>query len=129
MLRHIMISLGFLVTFLPYLGFPHSWQMVITTTSGFLIVMLLMFSRRGKIRRTQVESSSLPEETSLHVEHLEIEERPEVHVEREIYIDSTGEKTVQGVETKVEKKVTVSRRRRKDEKKDEIIPSDGNFSL
>lgn len=115
MLRRILISLGLLIAFLPYLGFPHSWQAIISTVAGLIIVTLLLFSRRGKVRRGLVVSPDQHDDESkaLHVEHVEIEDRPEVHVEREVVIDSAALSSEEGVKTTVEKKVTVERRRRK----------------
>ena len=59
---------------------------------------------------------------ALHVEHVEIEERPEVHVEREIIVDTEEIQEEPGTETTIEKKVTRERRRRKNEVEEAGFP-------
>lgn len=114
MLRRLLIALGLLVAFLPYLGIPHTWQSVISTVVGFLIVGVLLLSRRKKTSRTEEDALVRNDESkALHVERMEIIERPEVHVERETIIDTAETQESPDTATTVEQKVTVLRRRRK----------------
>jgi type III secretory pathway component EscV len=113
MLRRLLITFGLLIAFLPYLGFPHTWQSVISTVVGFAIVATLLLSRRKKAPRLSDDEQSTEEGKSLHVERMEIEERPEVHVERETIIDTAETQETPDTATTIEQKVTVVRRRRK----------------
>ncbi len=111
MLRNILIGLGFFIAILPYVGFPYSWHSVLSSLSGLAIIFLLMLTRR----RTFRTETSIPEEIpqSLHVERKETSERHDMHVEREIVIDTERMPLTPGSEMVVEKKITVERRRRK----------------
>jgi membrane protein implicated in regulation of membrane protease activity len=111
MLRRILIFLGLVIAVLPYLGFPYDWQSIASTSIGLLIVSILMFSRRP--RRKETEFPQKEEGRALHVERMEVVERPEMHVERETVIDTERTEGPRDTETTVEKKVTVVRRRRK----------------
>ncbi len=112
MLRRILIVLGLLIAVLPYLGLPYDWQMTTSTVVGLLIVTILMFSRRPR-RIPENPAPPQEEERVIHVERMEVIERPEVHVEREIVIDAERLPEMRNEETTVEKKVTVIRRRKK----------------
>ena len=117
MLRRILISLGLIIAFLPWLGFPHSWQAVISTVTGFSIVLLLLLSRR--IRSHQNETGLVRnkegEGKALHVEHIEIIDRPEMHVERETIVETETTHESPSTETVIERRATVTRRRRKND--------------
>lgn len=122
MLRKILIVLGLLVAAIPYLGFPQAWDTVLFTAIGFSIMLLVFMSRRSSRRRegeelsVQDERETASEEEApraLHVEHTEVEERPNVHIERETMVDTACVAESPDTETTIEQQVTVTRRRRK----------------
>ncbi len=111
MLRTILMLLGLLVSFLPYLGFPYEWNRFVWTIAGLLIFFLVFFSRRGGVVPSSVkEMLHMQSGTrSLHVERREVEDRPEVHVEREV----VAETIPQGIVAATEQKTTQKRKHRK----------------
>ena len=115
MLRRILISLALLVALLPYLGFPHSWQAAISTIAGFIIAIVLLFARPHRIPQSTSSSTehSTAEGKALHVERMEVVERPELYVERETVIDTELVNRSNETETVIEKKTVTTRRRRK----------------
>ncbi len=130
MLRNILLGLGFFVALLPHIGLPSSWYSAISSVSGLAIVFLLILTRRpafraseGSANSSEISSSNRPE--SLHVERKETEDRRDVHVEREIVVDTERITQTPTTEVVVEKKVTVERRRRK---KSEDVASHLNVS-
>lgn len=69
-------------------------------------------ARRGKIHREAgIDAGESPR--ALHVERMEVEDRPLVHVERTTVMDTEHTSDIEDTETTVEKKVTVVRRRKK----------------
>ncbi len=111
MVRSILMILGLLVAFLPYLGFPYEFDRWVWTFAGTAIVVILFFTQRSRVRREvteQVETSP----RSLHVERMEVEDRPRMHLERKTVVDSERRHEEPNTDTLVEKKVTVIRRRR-----------------
>jgi hypothetical protein len=135
MRRKILIFLGLLVALLPYLGFPYDYNKWVWTTAGFLIVFLVLLPRTPKIRRLEERfdamsrSSRVSQEDggegepqrSLHVEQRETEDRGGVHIERETIVDtkhieeSLPPVSPDVIDTIVERKVSVVRRRKKAE--------------
>lgn len=121
MLRQMLIALGFLVVTIPYLGFPQAWDTVLLTVIGFLIMLLVFVSRGPSPRRDDTPSVSeerpvLSREgapRALHVEHTEVEERPDVRIERETVVDTARVAESSDTETTIEQKMTMTRRRRK----------------
>lgn len=61
MLRRILIILGAFVAILPYLGLPRSWDNVLLTLAGLLIVILVLLRRRPR------SSDASPEENDARV--------------------------------------------------------------
>lgn len=112
MLRKLLIGIGFVIIFLPHLGLPHTWQAVISTCTGLVMIGMLFLSRRPKITH---EMSEHPDGTprTLHVERTEVEERPEVRIERETIVDTEESKDQSDTETTIEKQTTIVRRRKK----------------
>lgn len=112
MLRKILIALGILVALVPYLGFPSAYDTVLLTGLGLSIVGLIVLGKRPRVRRdVRDETTELPR--GLHVEHHEVEERPQMHVERDVVTDVERiDEDTEG-ETVVERQVSVVRRRRK----------------
>lgn len=123
MLRKILIGLGLLIAFLPYLGFPQSFDAIISTTAGLLIVLLLVLSRKsgqstgGKFSRFSFSGlSEAPH--PLHIDRAE-EKAPSLRRESIPQV----QKSVVGAETHVEDKIAAvvrpsaqaGRRRKKDE--------------
>lgn len=133
MRRKILIFLGLLVALLPYLGFPYDYNKWVWTTAGFLIVFLVLLPRTPKTRRlderfdTMSRSSRISQEDggesepqrSLHVERRETEDRGGVRIEREAIVDtkhieeSLPPVSPDTIDTVVERKVSVVRRRKK----------------
>lgn len=124
MLRKILIGLGILVTLLPYLGFPASIDMVISTASGLLIVSLLMFGRKSRSHH-EVSENVTEAPHHLHVERLEVEDAPRVHIEKQIIVDTEEVDESPDTETTIEKKTTVTRRRHHSSRRDEALPGGG----
>ena len=118
MVRNIVMLLGLLVAFLPYLGFPYEVDKWIWTFAGFAIVAILFFSKRSRIRRevNQHTEESVERENgrprALHVERTEVEDRPRMHLERKTVVDTERRHEEDNTDTLVEKKMTVVRRRR-----------------
>lgn len=111
MLRNILIAIGLLVAINPYLGFPQSVDKFILTGLGFLMVFLLVLSRKGRIHREVKETVS----DSLgmhHMERTEIEDTPRMHVERSMIEDTESIPDTDGEDIVVEKKTSVVRRRK-----------------
>ena len=115
MLRNLLMLLGLLVAFLPYLGFPYEWNRFVWTTAGLLVFFMVFFSRRGvSVSSSIKEVFHMQNDTrSLHVERREVEDRPEVHIEREMTIDTTPENGIDELEMTTEKSVTIKRKHRK----------------
>ena len=115
MLRNILMFLGLLVSFLPYLGFPYDWNRFVWTTAGLSIFFLVFFSRRGRVApRSIQEVFHVENDTrSLHVERNEVKDRPLVHIERDVIVDTTRENETDDIVTVIEKSVTVKRKSRK----------------
>jgi hypothetical protein len=131
MLRKMLIALGLVVAVLPYLGFPEKWDAGISTIAGVIIVLLVLISRRRTHGRFADESSTQSmtdfsagtlSPRALHVEHSEVEDRPSMHIERDTVVDTERKEESPDIETTIEKKVTVVRRRRK---KPATTPEDG----
>ena len=122
MLRNILMFLGLLVSFLPYLGFPYEWNRFVWTTAGLLIFFLVFFSRRGRVAPRSIQEVFHAENDtrSLHVERHEVKDRPLVHIERDITVDTTRENETDDIVTVTEKSVTVKRKSRKQQ--DEHMP-------
>ena len=118
MLRNVLMLLGFVVAILPYVGLPYDFTKWVWTILGLVIVFLLFFSQRGKLHYIpySLEDDAFTAETprELEVQRHEKEDRPEVHIEKEIttdtVIDSEGEREVQVEETKV---TTIRTRKKK----------------
>ena len=115
MLRKMIMTLGLLVAFLPYAGFPYEWNRFVWTTAGLLMFFLVFFSRkRVAVPSSLREVFHMQNGTrSLHVERREVEDRPEVHIEREMTIDTTPENGIDELEMITEKSVTIKRKHRK----------------
>lgn len=63
MQKDVLIMLaGMLVGFLPFLGFPNSWDAVIFVTLGVGIIALGISVRRGDRPRMKIPSAALPPE-------------------------------------------------------------------
>ena len=118
MVRNVVMLLGLLVAFLPYLGFPYEVDKWIWTFAGFAIVTILFFSKRSRIRREvrqHTEESAEREggrPRAQHVERTEVEDRPSMHLERKTIVDTERRHEDDNTDTLVEKKMTVVRRRR-----------------
>ena len=111
MLRNILIVIGLLVAINPYLGFPQVLDKFILTGLGLFIVFLLALSRRSRITEdTRVNADEAPK--VLHVERTEVEDSPQVHIERNITLDTERSHNRQGDEVFTEKQVTVVRRKK-----------------
>jgi hypothetical protein len=127
MLRRILMILGFVVLLTPQVGLPESYDTVIYTFAGVLIVFLLFMSRPRVHRETRAVTAEQDIEISheqtpdpatpraLHVERTEVEERPNLHIERETIVDTENVNEDPNTDTTIEKKMTVIRRRRKKE--------------
>lgn len=105
MLRKILIVIGFAILIDPYLGFPAEIDKFILSGLGLLVILLLTVSKRGRIHHDQPKV--------LHVERTLVEDSPEVHIERNIVEDTEEIAGSFGDETTIEKKVSVTRRRKK----------------
>ncbi len=112
MLRKILISLGLLITLLPYLGFPAAVDTVILTTSGLMIIFLLMFGRKIRVHHDVSENMTEPPHR-LHVKRLDADDTPQVHVERKTIVDIEEINETPHATTTVEKMTTVTRRKRR----------------
>ena len=118
MVRNIVMLLGLLVAFLPYLGFPYEVDKWIWTFAGFAIVTILFFSKRSRTRREVHQHTEQSEESeggkprALHIERTEVEDRPRMHLERKTIVDTERRHEDDNTDTLVEKKMTVVRRRR-----------------
>lgn len=119
MRRTILIVLGLLVALLPYLGLPYVIFTPISTFAGLVIVSLLLLPRKGKARRfregdeyEEYGAALRDEPRALHVERKEVEDRPEVHIERETVIDTKRTHESPDTDVLVEKQVTTMRRRK-----------------
>lgn len=118
MVRNVVMLLGLLVAFLPYLGFPYEIDKWIWTFTGFAIVAILFFSKRSRVRREVSQHSEESGERengrphALHVERTEVEDRPRMHLERKTVVDTERRHEDDNTDTLVEKKITVVRRRR-----------------
>ena len=111
MLRKILIALGLLVMLLPYLGFPSSIDTVLYTASGLMIIFLLTFGRKVKPHH-EVRENVTEAPHRLHVERIEVDDAPQVHIEKETIVDTEEIAESPDVETTIEKKTTVTRKRR-----------------
>ncbi|OGZ19917.1 MAG: hypothetical protein A2494_03655 [Candidatus Lloydbacteria bacterium RIFOXYC12_FULL_46_25] len=112
MLRKILIGLGLLVTILPYLGFPAAVDTVVSTAAGLMIIFLLTFGR--KVRPHHEVSENVTEAPHrLHVERLEVDDAPQMHIEKQITVDTEEIEESPDTETTIEKKTTVTRKRRR----------------
>ena len=120
MLRKILISLGLLVTLLPYLGFPAAVDTVISTASGLMIIFLLTFGRKIKPHH-EVSENVTEAPHRLHVERLEVDDAPQMHIEKQTIVDTEEIEESPDTETTIEKKTTVIRKRRR--------PENGNAPL
>ena len=130
MLRKIIIALGFFIAILQFLGFPFAIARWMWTFSGLLIVMLLLLSRKGEGSRVALHVRHTdPDEGNnitlhatesndgaprlLHVERLEVEEYPRMHVEKKTIKDTERITVSASEETIVEQNMTVTKRRRR----------------
>lgn len=112
MLRKILIGLGLLVTILPYLGFPAAVDTVVSTGAGLMIIFLLTFGR--KVRPHHEVSENVTEAPHrLHVERLEVDDVPQMHIEKQTIVDTEEIEESPDTETTIEKKTTVTRKRRR----------------
>ena len=125
MLRNLLIVIGLLVAINPYLGFPQTFDKFILTGLGLFIVFLLAFSRRGRMSSdTRGHSDEAPK--VLHVERTEVEDSPQVHIERNITLDTERSHNREGDEVFTEKQVTVVRRKKRklnDEDNTQVFPA------
>ena len=112
MLRKILIGIGIFIAVLPYLGFPHAWQVVMDTLAGLGIVGLLTLSRRPR-QHNFVREFSGEENGILHVERHEVQETPTLHIERDVVTETTSAPMGVEGEATIERQVTVSRKRRR----------------
>ncbi len=118
MLRNILMFLGFLVAILPYIGLPYDFTKWVWTIIGLVIVFLLFFSQKGKLHyipySLEDDSFTAEQPRELAVQRHEKEDRPEVHIEKEITTDtiigSENDREVKIEETKV---TTIRRRKKK----------------
>lgn len=120
MLRKILIGLGVVVTLLPYLGFPSSVDTVIYTTAGLLIIFLLTIGRRVRPHH-EVSENVTEAPHRLHVERTEVDDAPLMHIEKQTIVDTEEIEESPDVETTIEKKTTVTRKRRR--------PSDAHTAI
>ena len=108
-LRKILIGLGLLIAFLPYLGFPQSFDTVVGTASGLLIVLLLALSRKdlpdrfrhsvdkfAQLTRRGQEKQEFPASEKLSIE------KPRAPFEQRTIVEQRISAIV-GTETAVEK--------------------------
>ncbi len=121
-LRKILISLGVLIAALPYLGLPSWIDTTLYTLSGLTIVFLLTIWKRGgrEHKVTEEKSEIVPrkkgEPRALHVKRREVENYPEMHVEKETTFGKLSASTLdtEHIEESldedaiVEKKITVT---------------------
>lgn len=116
MVRNIVMTLGLIVALLPFLGLPYELSRWVWTFAGFAIVVILFFSKRSRVRREVNQHSEISGEgdapRALHVERMEIEDRPRMHLERKTVVDTMRRHEDANTDTLVEKKTTVVRRRR-----------------
>lgn len=112
---------GFIVAVLPYVGIPYDVTKWIWTIIGLTIVFLLFFSQKGKLHYVPYSLDEEDDEKGneevvreLHVLRHEEEDRPEVHIEKDIVTDTVinadGEAEVKVSETKV---TTIHKRKKK----------------
>lgn len=114
------MTLGFIVAVLPYIGIPYDITKWIWTLIGLAIVFLLFFSQKGKLHYVpysldEEEDEQKGEEVvrELHVLRHEEEDRPEMHIEKDIVTDISRD-AHGGEEVKVtETKVTTMHKRKK----------------
>lgn len=127
MLRNILMFLGLLVSFLPYLGFPYEWNRFVWTIAGLLIFFVVFFSRKGGVVPSLLREALHMQGASraLHVERSEVGISPEVYIEREVTIDTTPENDTEMFETVTEKKITVKRKHRKNSASHSGLVSEG----
>ena len=121
MLRKILIALGVIVTLLPYLGFPSSVDTVISTAAGLLIIFFLTIGRRVKPRH-EVSENITEAPHRLHVERTEVDDAPQMHIEKQTIVDTEEIEESPDVETTIEKKTTVTRKRRHSINANTMIP-------
>ncbi len=134
MLRNIIITIGFLVALDPYLGFPDYIDTFILTGLGMSLVFLVALSRRVKIHHqdTRVHSDDQGESQEilvadespkiLHVERTEVEDTPQVHIERVTTVDKEISQDAFGEDMEVEKKTTVVRKRKRKLVVESVVP-------
>ncbi|OGZ07065.1 MAG: hypothetical protein A2942_03355 [Candidatus Lloydbacteria bacterium RIFCSPLOWO2_01_FULL_50_20] len=122
-LRKILIVLGFLVAVVPYLGFPLWFKNLLLTLVGLTIVFFLTLFQKIRTRRETAEEKNealvqrAEEPKTLHVERNEVEDYPEMRVEKEITFDRLSAGTLEtkhieespDTDTTVEEKVNVVR--------------------
>jgi hypothetical protein len=111
--------LGFVVAILPYVGIPYDVTKWMWTGIGLMIMFLLFFSQRGKLHyipydleedEPQIKKES-PREIS--VTHDVREERPEVHVEKTVVVETLATPFEQKTTTEEVKVTTVKKRKQK----------------
>ena len=113
MLRNIIITIGFLVATLPHLGFPDTIDTLVLTVLGLSLVFLTALSRRGKSPRKDVYTEDEESPKILHVERTEVEDTPQVHIERVTTVDKEMTHDASGEDTEIEKKTTIVKRRKR----------------
>ena len=115
MLRNLLMLLGLLVAFLPYLGFPYEWNRFVWTTAGLLVFFMVFFSRRGvSVSSSIKEVFHMQNDTrSLHVERHTVKDGPLVPIEREVTVDTTAENETDELVMTTEKSVAIKRKSRK----------------
>jgi hypothetical protein len=115
MLRNILMSVGFLVAVLPYVGLPYDVTKWIWTFAGLFLMVLIFFVQHPK-RRESVVILDEPtiEETPRELDVVRHEDtlRPEMHVERTIVVERTSMEDGDEVTT-LETNVTKAKRKRR----------------
>jgi len=118
MLRKITIWLVILIILLQFPGFPYEVTRWGSLASGFIIVILLAVSKRGKMGNASTNGWNETPRT-LRIERRETEEYPRfsvtsngqarVRVEKEMTIETEQVALRHGEDVAVERKVTVTR--------------------
>lgn len=139
-LRKILIGLGLLIVFLPYIGFPQTFDTIVSTAAGLIIVLLLSFSHRGgklahfsSSENVDASPAITEDPREVHIERVEVSRTSEVRVApvgtgygegRKMIPGPERATPVVGTETVIDKKVMVVRRRQKKAETD-IEPPEG----
>ncbi len=117
MLRNVLMSLGFIVAILPYVGLPYDVTKWIWSAIGLVIVFLLFFSRKGRLHYIpyELDEEERATSTELRVTRHDEVDRPVVHIERETLLEAlAGPDEPADVVTIEETKITsIKKRKRK----------------